>query len=188
MVLLDAYYDYVLKNTECPVTFHRWSIISAVAASLGRNFYLPFGHGVVYPNMMIKLIGQPATRKSSAIGIVKELLEQSGYLNIIQGGTSREKFLEDLSNNFSYLRDNTEEDGGELLDLFEGDSCLDSMKICEAFIAAGEFTNFMGQGNSSFASYLGDLYDNPSTYPIRLKNGKSLMIQNPIINILGGNT
>ena len=187
MELLKAYYDYTLGNTECPVAFHRWSFLTCIAASLGRNFYLPFGHKIIYPNLIVKLIGQPATRKSTAIDIAAGLLKDSGYINIAGGKTSKEKFLEDLSENFKFLDKKKVDDGFDLLEL-ELDDDDNMMRVSEVLIAHGEFTNFLGQGNTEFASILGDLYDNPADYPIRLKNGKSLHICNPTISILGGNT
>lgn len=187
MELLKKYYEYVLPNTECPVTFHRWSFLTCVAASLGRNFYLPFGHKLIYPNMLVKLIGAPATRKSTAIDIASNLLKTSGYLNVVGGRTSKEKFLEDLSENFKFLQPDNEADDC-LMDLDFDIDDNNAFKTSEVLIAAGEFQNFLGLGNAEFASILGDLYDNLSSYPVRLKTGKSFEIANPTISILGGNT
>ena len=184
MELLKKYYDYTLPNTESPVTFHRWSFLTCVAASLGRNFYLPFGHGVIYPNLLTLLVGAPATRKTSAIRIASRLLKNSGYINVTDGKTSKEKFLEDFSDNFSFLAKAQEDEDG--FDFLSSES--DALQVTEILIAAEEFQNFLGAGNAEFASILGDLYDNKDSYHIRLKGGKSLSIANPTLSILGGIT
>ena len=139
MELLKKYYDYTLPNTESPVTFHRWSFLTCVAASLGRNFYLPFGHGVIYPNLLTLLVGAPATRKTSAIRIASRLLKNSGYINVTDGKTSKEKFLEDFSDNFSFLAKAQEDEDG--FDFLSSES--DALQVNEILIAAEEFQNFL---------------------------------------------
>ncbi|MFK5283171.1 hypothetical protein ACI3PL_26730, partial [Lacticaseibacillus paracasei] len=58
----------------------------------------------------------------------------------------------------------------------------------ESFIAADEFNNFIGLGNTDFISILGELWDYEGVYDYRLKNSKSVFIPYPTISILGGNT
>ena len=151
MELLKKYYDYTLPNTESPVCMHRWSFLSCVAASLGRNFYLPFGHGVIYPNLLTLLVGAPATRKTSAIRIASRLLKNSGYINVTDGKTSKEKFLEDFSDNFSFLQETKDSD--DAFD-FLGEDVNDSIRVSEILIAAEEFQNFVGAGMQNLHPFL----------------------------------
>ena len=58
----------------------------------------------------------------------------------------------------------------------------------EMYIAADEFTNFSGAGNYEFFSLLGELWDCPDTLPVRTKNSKSFTINQPVVNIIAGNT
>lgn len=77
----DVYNEYT-KDSECPRFYHRWGAISSLAAFLGRDCWFQFGHFNIYPNMYVKLIGSPGTRKSTAIKIAKQIVVQAGYENI----------------------------------------------------------------------------------------------------------
>ena len=176
--LYDTYLDNYVADTESPILYHRWCLISAVSALLGRNFYLPFGHSVIYPNQFCMLIGDPGTRKSSAINIAKKLVKVTGYENIAEGKTTKEKFLMDL------YGQHEEGSGTNLTALLE----MDADYPREMYIAADEFTNFSGAGNYEFFSLLGELWDCPDALPVRTKNSKSFTIPEPVVNIIAGNT
>lgn len=191
----SAYLEYS-KDSEVPTTFHRWSMITALGAFLGRQFYFSHGEFDINPNMYTMLIGSPGTRKSTAIKLVKKLLIAAGYETIAADKTSKEKFLMDLSGDTS--------DGSEGMDRSWGpkkaenlDALLDgslwgeddsSQPDRECFIMADELNDFMGNGNIEFISLLGSLWDYNGTYRNRIKSGKSIAIKNPTVNILAGNT
>ena len=96
----SAYLSYS-SDTEVPINFHRWAIISALGAFLGRQYYFQHGAFSIHPNMYTMLIGSPGTRKSTAIKLVKKLLNDAGYETIAADKTSKEKF-----NCLSYSIDN----------------------------------------------------------------------------------
>lgn len=207
--LFDLYFQYV-KDTESPIVFHRWSLIAAVSAFLGRRYWLPFGTTRIFPNSYIMLIGNPGTRKSSAIKTVKRTLARAGYASFSAEKTTKEKFLLDLEGlpeTFGDSNASTKHPGSgrrsnggtealtsrdvlASLDLFEDTGISDGVPK-EVFIAADEFNEFAGSGNLDFLSLLGSLWDwddELTTYKHRLKNSKSLAIYQPTISILGGNT
>lgn len=70
-------YLRMVEDTESPRLFHVWSAISAVAASLGRRCFLPFGPMVLFPNHYVLIVGTPGTRKSTAASIMKRPLKSS---------------------------------------------------------------------------------------------------------------
>jgi energy-coupling factor transporter ATP-binding protein EcfA2 len=180
--LYDTYLEEYVAGTESPTIYHRWCLISAVSALLGRNFYFPYGHFTIYPNQFCMLIGSPGARKSSAINIAKRLLKDSGFDRVAEGKTTKEKFLLDLYG----APDDT--DGKALTGLAALlDSSTDESPH-EMYIAADEFTNFSGAGNYEFFSLLGELWDCPNTLPVRTKNSKSFTIHQPVVNIIAGNT
>lgn len=185
--ILEHYLD-VMEQTEAPMIFHRWSFTSCMAAALGRNVWLPFGHGRIFPNLYCMLIGVPGTRKSTSIKAAKKLLARSGYETFGADKTTKEKFLLDLEGR-------EEEDGTQkvstnvvLSTLFDGDVPTDP---AEVFIVSDEFNEFVGPSNMEFLSMLGNFWDwddphKPFTH--RLKLSKSVAIWQPTINLLGGNT
>lgn len=193
---ISLYLQYTSK-TECPTFFHRWTAVTSLSAYLGRQIHFKHGHFTIYPNQYTMLIGSPGTKKSSAIKIGAKLLKQAGYKTFAAKKTRQEKYLLDLAEQSTRLdvaRGNVD-DGFDILDqnLF-GESDEDDAESyvgkpdAESFIAADEFNNFIGVGNTDFISILGELWDFEGVYDYKLKNSKSVFIPNPTITILGGNT
>ena len=192
--LLDLYFQYT-KETEPPSVYNRWCIISGISALLGRNFYFQHGHFTVYPNLYCVLIGDPGTRKSTAIRIIRKLITSSGYSNIAADRTSKEKFLldlqgetEDLSDSAStgsYRRSAYDKATAENL---WGDNEVDDTSAHELYATADELNEFIGTNNIDFCRMLGQLWDYEGTYRSRIKNGRSVAISNPTVGILGGIT
>ncbi len=179
----SRYFHYT-RETEVPVFFHRWAAITSIGAYLGRDFYFHHGHFEIYPNIYCMLIGDAGTRKSTAIKIIKKLLQGAGYNTIAADSTSKEKFIEDLSG------ETNEKSVDQILDqnLWGNEESDESRPPAECLIAADEFNVFLGNGNIEFISLLGTLWDYNGTYKKRIKTGKSVSVPNPTISILGGNT
>lgn len=204
--LFDLYFEYV-KDTESPLIFHRWSLIASVGALLGRQYYLPFGTTRIFPNQYIMLIGNPGTRKSSAIKTSKKILAHTGYETFAAEKTTKEKFLLDLEGapdgeqNAQYHAGNSRRKSGAS-NILSTEDVLRNLDLTsdvplhdgtprEIFICADEFNEFAGSGNLDFLSMLGSLWDwddESVTYKHRFKNSKSISIYQPTISILGGNT
>lgn len=193
--LFDSYFEYV-AGTEPPAIFHRWSIIACAGAFLGRQLWFPFGPSRIFANQYVMFIGDPGTRKSTAIKRATRLIGLAGYDKFGANKTSMEKFLLDLQD------DGTEDDAHVAADKkaidvlsnlklrFDDDSIGDNVPR-EMFVAADEFNNFIGSGNIAFQSLLGELWDwdEPTRpYKQRLKNSRSVSIYQPTISILAGNT
>jgi len=198
--LFSLYFDYV-KDTESPTIYHRWSLIAAVGALMGRKFWMPFGSNRIFPNQYVMLIGNPGARKSSAIKTSRRLLSSAGYDTFAAEKTTKEKFLLDLEG----ADDDTENMGRgsanrtrtlnandvlKSLEFGTSDSSHDGIPR-EIFITADEFNEFAGSGNLDFLSMLGQLWDwddESATYKHRFKNSKSISIYQPTISLISGNT
>lgn len=145
------------------------------------------------------LIGNPGTRKSTAIKMSKKILSSSGYSTFAAERTTKEKFLLDLEGNedepqAAYGRKGVKQiSARDVLANLElsSDSDVHDGIPREVFITADEFNEFAGTGNLDFLSTLGALWDwddETATYKQRFKNSKSISIFQPTISILGGNT
>lgn len=182
--LLDLYMRYSASNEHTPQN-NRWTFLSCVSALLGRRVHIPFGHLTIYPNMYVFLVGLPATRKSTSIGVGRDLMRAVGYKTMTYGKTSREKFLLDFEEGFDNRLDNGEFN-------FEGalDKPLNPLAstVSECFVCDDEFLDFIGMKNFNFLTTLTKLWDNQDNCPERVKNSKSVNIPNPTVNILGGLT
>jgi len=183
---LSLYLKYTAK-TECPKFFHRWTSLSILAAWLGKDISLPFGHFKVYPNMYCMFIGLAGTKKSTAIKIGAELLKAAGYKHFAARKTRQEKFLIDMAEQ-SYKTNDTEVDILEQNLFGDSSDFYESMPPSEMYVPADEINNFIGVGNLDFMSILGELWDYEGIYDYKLKNSTDVFIPYPCINILGGNT
>ena len=198
--LFDLYCEYV-KDTEPPTIYQRWSLIAAVGAFLGRKYWMPFGTTRIFPNQYVMLVGNPGTRKSTAIKTSRRILSSAGYEFFAAEKTTKEKFLLDLEgseddyNSYSDRAGTSKQRNAarDVLASLELDSNTDSHDGIprEVFITADEFNEFAGSGNMDFLSMLGALWDwddESATYKHRFKNSKSLSIYQPTISLISGNT
>lgn len=177
---IDQYLSYV-GYTETPTFYNRWCCISMIGAYLGRQYHFRFGHFDIYPNQYVMLIGTSGARKSTAIKLSKKILKAAGYDKISADKSSKEKFMLDLAGIDS---DNKSVDSILDENIWGGNS----NDVSEMYIACDEFNDFIGNGNLEFISLLGNLWDYEGQFSNRIKNGKSVVINNPTVNILGGNT
>ena len=182
----DFISDYLAytQNNEAPAMYHRWSIITAMSAYLERDYYIKQGHFNIYPNLYTILIGGPGTKKNTAINITKKLLRKANYSTFAASKTTKEKLFIDMAEQSS-----VGQKVDELLDsnLF-GDMANDSSSVHRIFIASGEFETFFGNNILDFLKDLGELWDYDGPFESKVKNGKSVIVHNPTISILGGIT
>lgn len=181
---LTQYLRYV-GETEAPMFYHRWAAISAIGAYLGRQYSFSLGHFELYTNMYIMLIGDPGTRKSTAIKIAKKIITAAGYTTISADKSSKEKFMLDLAGEGDDSEGKTVD---EILDTNLWGKDDGDTEPAEMYIACDEFNDFIGLGNMEFISLLGNLWDYNGVFKNRIKTGKSVAINNPTVSILGGNT
>lgn len=142
------------------------------------------------------LVGEPGTRKTSAMNVVTRLAGKAGYTNFAKGKTSKEKFLEDMATGFLHAKQlkkkfsadslHTQSQSDLLEDMLAG--LGDVIDKPECAIVADEFTNYIGIHNVEFASMLSELWDYQGPYEHRVRNSKSIVVCDPTISILSGNT
>lgn len=174
------FYDKYLEAlgiTGIPNQYTRWAMVSAVAASLGRRVYFPFGNDNIYPSMYIIFIDRPGTSKSRAIKLAQTQLEQAGYAQFSADKTSPTQFLMDLANPMTAI---PETDFDEIIvggDVDHG----------ECFVCQGELSAFLGQKEYAFLEILTSLWDNhKDTFTGSYRTLKSFKVVKPVVNILGG--
>lgn len=180
---ISRYMAYTL-DTEPPAIYHRWAIITALAAFLERSYYIQHGHFNIYPNLYVMLVGGAGTRKNTAINIAKDILKKAGYRTIAPSKTTKEKFYIDLAEQHTA--------SGSLVDDILDQNLFGvsggSSEVTPIYIAAGEFNTFFGNNILDFLSDLGELWDYEGIFESKIKNGKSIQIPNPTITMIGGNT
>lgn len=172
------YMEFVdLDHQEAPAIYHRWTLASIIGTLLGRQFYMPFGKGIIYPNQFIMLMGTPGARKGTAMNIGKDLLKLSGYNRFSASRTSLERFLIDMRQ--------TDLSGSDTITDLEA-LVMDTPS--ESYVFAGEFVDFIGPNDISFINLLTNLWDNLSEYKHPKIQGKSVEVYKPTVNLFGGST
>lgn len=189
---ISAYFSYI-GETEAPMAFHRWSCITILGAWIGRSYCFRLGHFNIKPNIYCMLMGTAGARKSTAIKIASRLLGKAGYAAIAADRTTKEKFLLDLSGAADSMMDPnltrlSSKDQAAIMEqnIFGDDAAANH--IPEMLIAADEFNTFIGNGNIEFLSMLGVLWDHEGIFKNKVKNSKSVELQDPFVSIIAGNT
>lgn len=202
--LIEEYLDF-FAGTEPPTIFNRWTCIGGIGALLERNCWVMHGHKRIYPNQYIMLVGESGSRKSTSIKtFLRPFLEAAEYRSIAANKTTKEKFLIDLEVGMDKLNDpdehlnvqNIEESFGRnsrksrsynptMRELF---GVRDTKESQQCLILSDDFNVFLGHGNIEFIELITDLWDYEGFYRQRLKTGKSVLIPNPTLSIVGGNT
>lgn len=172
------------ENTEPPPQYHRWAFLSGAAARIGRNLWIPFGHGRIYPNMYVMLVGVPGTRKSTAVTLARRILSQAAYTQFSYSKTTKQKFLLDLADSTIPKDATGKVDFSKALDM----DIINAPQNASNYICCDEFVDFIGINNIEFINLLTTLWDNLPHYDERLKNSKSVRLDEPTINLLGGIT
>lgn len=172
----EDYFNYI-GLTESPTIYHRWSAVSMVAALLGRNIRFPFGHGYIYPNMYVMLVGNPGARKGTALKPAKNALKLIEYDRIAPDRISPERFLIEMAQ----LNADVDIEGME----FE---TLTPTTPSEIYVLAEEFGDFIKTGNIDFINLLTNLWDNLDFYKHPKIHGRSVYIHEPTVNLIGATT
>lgn len=175
----DFFSDYMLYagygESEAPAIYHRWTCVSIISALLGRQIHFPYGPTTIYPNQYILLMGSPAARKGTAMGVGKALIKAAGYTRFGADKSSKERFLMDFKQF---------EETAEIADL----EAFNFEEPSEQYIMAGEFVDFIGINNIEFANLLTNLWDNLAVYKNPKIVGKSVEVNKPTVNLLGAAT
>lgn len=197
--IFDLYFSLVEDCSESPFIYHRWALITAVGALLGRQAYINFSIDTIYPNMYTCLMGGAGSRKSSAIKFTRKLLESTGYKTFAREKTSSQKFIKDLGEGFDCSKQarpkskmTLDDHKNELLELeldYDNDETTDSDEsTSEVFITAGELEDFLGQNDGAFISLLTNLWDNLDHYSHGKMTSDDIYVNKPTITMIGGTT
>lgn len=153
--LLEQYLECIGPN-ECPVPYHRWTLLTIASALLARRAYIPFGADRIYPNLYTVFIGQPGSRRSTAIRIGMKFLRMTDFDSLSVDQTSKEQLWRDMS----------------------------KLTPAYLFIAQDEISDFIGRDATRFVDNLGRIYDNPPKYDVSTRGGGYVNLDQPTLVIL----
>ena len=86
-----------MRLAEPPPNFNAWCAIGAISALLGKKCFIPQGHFTTFPNLYIVLVGPPATRKSTAMNVLKKMLRGVAKVPLAPESATRESLIDDMA-------------------------------------------------------------------------------------------
>ena len=89
----------LFEKRESPYSYVRMSTYGMVSTMLGRKVYMPYGCRLLYPNLYVVLVGEPATRKSTVINTCRRMLQAAGHVAFSPTHLSRSRLIQGLAAN-----------------------------------------------------------------------------------------
>jgi hypothetical protein len=165
--------DLVLTETEhveTPRSWLYWSLLCAVSAAMGNNYFLVALKGavVVKANLYTILLGESGLGKEFPVNLAKELVDRATVTRVIAGRSSIQAIVKELS--LTKTREKKEP---------LGDS--------RGFVVNGELSTAIIQDPDSL-TILTDLYDNKSSWTNLLKGDGAEKLKHPYITCLFGSS
>lgn len=169
MNFFEAYNTY-RKDTESHQNFHLWSAVYAISCLLGRKCFLPQGVYTIYPQLYVIIVGEAATRKSTAANIAKRIIRDVGTVPMAPTSTSREALVDFMAKK------------GQIKYSIAGKDY--AYHQVAAF--ANEFDTFVGgqHVNKSIITFMTDIWDENPYVDLTRKSG-SVEVPEPYFSLLG---
>ena len=171
------YTDY----QESPSSYHFWVALSVLSSILQRRAWVSKGVYNVFPNMFMILVAPSGRcRKSRALNLGTELVQDFDFMNIIADKTTPESMLEALMTGTKNLTRVEDQNQGVI------DLNVDST----GFIKAGELSVFLNKQTytSGMVNLLTDLYDCPKKFKYLTRNKKPIELNNVAVTFVGAST
>lgn len=195
---VQEYLRYV-EETESPRLFHVWACISGLGSCMGRRVYFPFGDTRIYPNMYVVLVGDPAVRKSHALGPIRKILTNTTKIKLAPDDTAGQR--QGLISAF-LAGSMTDQEDQEIEDAMQNTfaagttpqqmlasvetGLLKETNLNVLYAIASEFTSIIGTNTPEMLTFLQKLWDGDS-YVYQLKNEKT-ELTDPLLSIIGCST
>lgn len=166
---LSGYIEYT-HESEPPLSYHVWTGISLLAASLQRRIFLRWGYETIYPNMYIVLIGPSGKcRKGTAMSIGKDIIKDVG-IKLTSESITREALIRAMKRAVvSYI----DPDNNNVV--FH----------CSLTAISPELSVFLGQNDVKFLADLTDWYDSLDKWTYETKGSGVDDITGICFNLLG---
>lgn len=160
-----------ITDVETPTSWLYWSLLTAISASVGNNYYLRAlkGNLLYRPNLYVILLGESGLGKAYGINLAKNLVTATNNTRVIAGRSSIQAIVTELS------KQKTRPDG------------LPPFNDSRGFIVNGELSSAI-IADVDALSILTDLYDGVvhDEWVNSLKLSGKETLKNPYITALFG--
>ena len=170
MSFFSDYYNFV-KEDEPPLPFQLWTSLTVVSALLGRSVFFPMGHFNVFPNLYVLLVGNPGSRKTTAMNVGRDFLRDSDLVPMAPSSSTRESLIQHFTEPYSRI---------------EFSLGSNTVSYRQQTVMASEFSEFIGGKhiNDDMIRFLTGIWDeNKFVYTTRNKG--SFEIDHPYLCMIG---
>lgn len=183
----EAFNDYLtlFAETEPPRQYLIWSLIASAAALIGKNSALFLDETrIIYPNLYVILIGPTGTRKSSAMNLIRPMLDSTSiYFGPTDTGNARQGLM-------SALIGAHRSDGRRLRELLMKGAMTRAMirprEPTDMTLFSPELGQLLGSNNMDLMNFFVNLFDGESIdYQTK---GSEVLAYRPRATILGATT
>lgn len=167
-------YTILTEDNEAPQVFHRWSAISLLSHVVGRKVWVDWGIvGKVYPNLYVILVGEPGSKKSTAMRIARTFVERLENIQVAGDSITRETITQKMGKKDSPCQ-------------FVFEHNEKPIKYSHMSIFANEMINLINSGGNPIGmiDFFTDIWDR-DRYAVETKNMGSDYIIGPYVPILG---
>jgi hypothetical protein len=163
-----------MAEVPTPDIFKKWAGISAISSALERRVWLNLSGGKIYPNLFVFLVANPGVGKDQALIPARELLEESGTVNLAPTSMTGKGMIDTLADP-KIMKEYTNPET-KSKDFYQ------SLTIC-----VPEFGTLLSKHDLEFLSIINDAYNCGPAIRERLRSQKEeLVIRNPHICIVAG--
>jgi hypothetical protein len=168
--------DYLSFNTgnESPENFHIWSALCLASAVISRKVYIDWGQSREYPNLYVCLVGRQGMRKSTAMRIARDILEDHFPEIPLAADVSSSQGISKWLSSDECMRGFTDENGI-------------AVEYHPGAFFINELKHFLGINPQNMLEYLTDMYDK-KTFKSMYKNVSSESYPNPYLIVLACET
>jgi hypothetical protein len=167
-------YTILTATNEAPTIYHRWCALSLLSHSVGRQVWIDWSIvGKVHLNLYIILVGNPGSKKSTAMRIARGFIERLKVKKIAADSMTREMICLTMGQEDSKCQQTfTYEDK--------------KIRYSQLSIFANELINLINSGGNAIGmiDFFTDVWDK-ELYEVETKGKGCDVIERPYVSILG---
>src|SRR5574343_84346 len=163
-----AQYLHFTPHHEAPTSYHMWSALTVLAASVNRNIWMDWGYYKSFPNLYVLFVGPSGVGKSTSSGIAITLLRDANIkVPIYKDFITPQGLIQFMSE--AKVRISTTKDTGKI-----------SYKT-PCLIYASELGTLLSKtaGIQELTLVLTELFNKQGNYEYRTKGGGFIHVEKP---------
>jgi hypothetical protein len=171
--LIEGFSDYTAGRNS-PEIFRRWAAIGMIAAAMERKVWTRSNGKELYPNLYTILVGEPGSGKSEVLAPTEEFLRALPDFHVSPSSVTTAALADVLNESKRHI--------------VQPQANPPHMEFNALTTVASEFGVFLPQYEPSFMNMLTKMFDGEPYSERRRGGDKKILIEKPLLNIIGGTT